>query len=335
MLSSSAVRRRRGRGAIVRSVPCRPPSRLDTLAALVSSRPPPRPTRSRSTTLDDPKADPTPPPPPRGPRGTPPGLTAQIGATRDAIVALIRAHIDLAKTEAGAIAGQVGRLIALGLLALILVLAAIFLAVIGTALFTGEWLLGSMGWGVLHGVLFFAAIAMAAVLVGIGVSAGRIGRALLMAVVVGVVVGLIFGLALPNRLYVAIGDAVGSGVEAGDRPLIVGLFLGGLLGLVVGVLLAARASGATGLRIALLVVAIVVGAAIGAFTAIAFGAQVGAGIGITVGYITWMAMMGIDVARTGVDVDSLKKRFYPATTIETSKETLEWLQKRMPPGIGS
>ena len=45
--------------------------------------------------------------------------------------------------------------------------------------------------------------------------------------------------------------------------------------------------------------------------------------------------MGVDVARTGVDVERLKERFYPTQTIETSKETLEWLQKRMPPGIGS
>ena len=45
--------------------------------------------------------------------------------------------------------------------------------------------------------------------------------------------------------------------------------------------------------------------------------------------------MAADVARTGVDVEALKARFIPIQTIETGKETLEWLQKRMPPGIGS
>jgi hypothetical protein len=45
--------------------------------------------------------------------------------------------------------------------------------------------------------------------------------------------------------------------------------------------------------------------------------------------------MGIDVTRTGIDVEALKRRFIPVETIDTSKETLEWLQKRMPPGIGS
>jgi len=38
--------------------------------------------------------------------------------------------------------------------------------------------------------------------------------------------------------------------------------------------------------------------------------------------------------RHGVDTEQLKDRFYPSQTIETSKETLEWLQTRMPPGIG-
>ena len=45
--------------------------------------------------------------------------------------------------------------------------------------------------------------------------------------------------------------------------------------------------------------------------------------------------MVIDVARTGIDVEALKQRFTPTQTIETSKETLEWLQTRMPPGNGS
>ena len=45
--------------------------------------------------------------------------------------------------------------------------------------------------------------------------------------------------------------------------------------------------------------------------------------------------MGADVAREGIEVGDLQERFYPTQTIETGKETLEWLQKRMPPGIGS
>ena len=90
-------------------------------------------------------------------------------------MALVVAHIDLAKAEAGAIAGQVGRVIALGALAFILVVFAVFLLVIGVSLGLGEWVFGSMGWGVIHGVLFFLSVAMAAVLLAIGIAGGAYG----------------------------------------------------------------------------------------------------------------------------------------------------------------
>jgi hypothetical protein len=168
-------------------------------------------------------------------------------ATKDAALALVMAHVELAKAEAGQIAGEVGRVAALGALAIALVIFAVFLLVIGASLWLGEWLLGSMGWGVLHGFLLFIAVAMTAVLGAIGIAPRRLGGAFAVGVLVAVVVG----------------------------------------------------------------------------------------VGITLGYVTWMALMGIDVSRTGIDVEALKNRFYPVQTIDTSKETLEWLQKRMPPGIGS
>ena len=59
---------------------------------------------------------------------------------------------------------------ALGALAIALVIFAVFLVVIGTSLWLGEWLLGSMGWGVLHGFLLFVSVAMAAVLGALGIA---------------------------------------------------------------------------------------------------------------------------------------------------------------------
>jgi hypothetical protein len=275
------------------------------------------------------------PPPPPGPRRRPPGLRAQIGAVRDAAMALVMAHIELAKAEAASIASEVGKVAALGAIAIGLVIMAVLLAVIGTSLFLGEWLLGSMGWGVLHGVLAFLDIAVAAVLVGLGVSARRIGRSVLAAVIVGGVIGVLLAFDLPNQLYAAIGDAIGLPVEPGVRPLVVGVLFGGLVGLVAGIFAATLMDASGGGRFTALAGLTVLGVIIGAFSAITFGVQVGAALGITAFYITWMALMGIDIARTGIDLDALKARFYPETTIETSKETLEWLQKRMPPGIGS
>ncbi len=250
-------------------------------------------------------------------------------------MALVIAHIDLAKAEAGAIAGEVGRVAALGALAIALVIFAVFLLVIGLSLGIGEWVLGSMGWGVVNGVELFLAVAMAAVLLAVGIAPGRIVRALVGGIVVGLVIGVALALNLPNQAYAAIGDATALPVDPGIRPLVVGLLIGGFIGLIAGLFAAVRMNASGGGRFAALAGLTVLGFALGAFTAITFGPQVGAGIGITVGYLAWMALMGTDVARTGIDVEALKNRFYPVQSIDTGKETLEWLQKRMPPGIGS
>src|SRR4029079_3134701 len=141
-------------------------------AAIIEGPPAPEP--DRSTPLDDPNAtpEPTPPPsapPPRGPRTKPPRLADQLKATRDAGIGPVMAHVDLAKAEAGQIAGEVGRVAALGALAVALVIFAVFLVVIGLSLGIGEWVLGSMGWGVVHGVELFLAVAMAAILLAVGI----------------------------------------------------------------------------------------------------------------------------------------------------------------------
>jgi hypothetical protein len=192
-----------------------------------------------------------------------------------------------------------------------------------------------MGWGVIHGVELFLSVAMAAVLGALGIAARRIAGALVVAIVIGVVIGVVLGLDLLNQLYATIGERAQVAVDPGVRPLVVGMLLVGALGLIAGVIVAFRMSGSGGGRFVAIAGLTVLGVALGAFTAITFSPQVGAGIGITIGYLAWMVLMGVDVARTGIDVESLKDRFTPVQSIETGKETLEWLQKRMPPGIGS
>jgi len=261
-------------------------------------------------------------------------LKDQIDATRKAAVELVKAHVDLAKAEGSAIGGRILRAAALAGVALAVLLEASILLVIGTSLFLGEWLFGSMGWGVLHGVLLLGGIATAAILVALGVPAVRIGRSFLVAAVVGAVFAVVLGLDLPNRLYTAIGDSIVPGVEPGVRPLAVGIAVGAIIGLLVGIVLALRLE-SSGSRLAAVIAVAVVGALAGALSAITFGVRVGIGLGIAVGYLAWIVLMVADIVSSGVNLDTLKARFYPSQTIDTSKETLEWLQTRMPPGTGS
>jgi hypothetical protein len=247
---------------------------------------------------------------------------------------LVMAHIDLAKAEAKAIGDEIKRVAAFVGIAIAVLLFAGILAVVGTSLFLGEWLLGSMGWGVLHGVLLSIAIAVACALAAVGVSGGRIGRALLLGLLIGAVIAVLLVLALPNRAYTLIGEQALPNIEPGIRPLVVGSAILAAVGLLFGLVAAFRASGA-GARVGALVGGIVGGALVGAVSAINVGPQVGIGVGLAVAYLTWIALMGLDISRTGIDMDELKARFFPTQTIETSKETLAWLQSRMPPGTGS
>src|SRR5262249_54312047 len=164
-----------------------------------------------------------------------------------------------------------------------LVIFAVFLLVIGLSLGFGEWILGSMGWGVIHGVLLFVSVALAAVLYALGISGRRIFGALIVAVVIGGILGLILGFNLPHRLDAPIGDALNVAVDPGYRPLVVGVLLWMLIGLIVGIGVAFRMSAAAGGRFATIAGLVVAGAAFGAFTSITFVPQVAAGIGITVG----------------------------------------------------
>ncbi|MEA2608956.1 MAG: hypothetical protein QOJ75_1199, partial [Chloroflexota bacterium] len=150
-------------------------------------------------------------------------------AVKEAVIALARAHLDLARTEVGEIAGRVARMVALVALAIAVLLLALLLAIIGSSLFLAEWLLGSMGWGILHGILAAFGIAIAAGLIAVGVPAGRIARAFLIAVVVALAIGGGLGLELPNQFYRALGESLGLAVATGIRPLVVGILVGAVV----------------------------------------------------------------------------------------------------------
>jgi hypothetical protein len=250
---------------------------------------------------------------------------------RAAAVHLVNAHVALAKAELGDILDEIKGVVALAGVAIGALILAGLLIGVGILLFLGEWLFGSMGWGILHGSLLLTGVAIAAVLAALGYGGSRIGLNFGLAAVIGIVVGLGLGLDLTNRGWSTLGNAIATNVPADIRPLVVAAvtlaILGGLLGLIVG----ARGGGIVGAIVGLLVGA-VAGALVGALTAVALGPRVGAAIGVTVALIAWPVLMGIGVARTGIDTDKLKDRFYPKTTIDTTKETIEWVRKRTPLG---
>jgi len=265
-------------------------------------------------------------------RTAPKGIREQLSATIGAAVQVGRAHLALARAEFGEIADSAKRIGILVGLAIGLLLFAGLLLPVGLVLFAGEWLFGSIGWGVLLGSELLIGGAVALVLAGLDVPAARIAGRLLAALVAGVVLAVLLALDLPHSAFSSIGASALTSVDPANRPLVVGLALGvvvgAVLGIVVGIARRFGAAGTIGLAFALAIL----GLAVGVILAIDYSLRVAIALGLAFGLGLWPALVGIDTYRRGIDVEGLKNRFYPRVTIETTKETIEWVRKQRPLG---
>jgi hypothetical protein len=245
-------------------------------------------------------------------------------------VRLVSAHVELAKAEFAEIGDEIKSVAALGGIAIGLLIFVGLLLPIGLTLFIGEWIFGSIGWGLLHGVELYVALALACVFVALGLSGRAIGRDFIIGVLVAIGVGLLLGLNLTNQAWTRLGESLAVPVETGIRPLVVGAVALAIVGGIIGLVGAVR--GELGAAIGGLLGGAILGAIVGAISAIALGPRVGAAIGVAVGLAVWPALDGVAMMRRGVDTEELRARFWPDITIETTKETIEWVRERTPLG---
>ncbi len=178
---------------------------------------------------------------------------------KGAVTRLVGAHVELARAEAGEIMGEVTRVAILAGVAFGALFVLGLLFPIGLFLFLGDWLFGSLGWGVLHGTLLLLALALNALFVALGVP----GRALFVAGLAAAAIGIATAVVL------------------------------GTLGL---------------------------------------AAHLAAALGVTDALVAWPVISAIVMVRRGVNVNKLKARFWPSGTIETTKETIEWVRAQTPLG---
>lgn len=263
-----------------------------------------------------------------GRREPPPNLRDQVRTTVDAAKGVVDAHVALAKAEAEGIKYEVGRAAGLGAFAIACLILLAFFLPIGLLLFLGEWVFGSMGWGIAYGTEVLVTLAVLMALLALRVRG--LAWDLLGALLIGLVVALVFGLNLPHTLWSAIGDALNLGDRAW-RPLAVAVVVVGGIGGLIGLVAGAKSGGAQPAVLGL-VGGFLAGALFGAITAIAFHTQGAAAVGLFIALAAWPALMGVRVARQGIDTEALKARFIPQVTIETTKETLEWTKSRIPFG---
>jgi len=209
--------------------------------------------------------------------------------------------------------------------------------------FLGMCLLNTMGivaWGSRHLGRDLTVDAQTAakflILVALEFSRSFLGTMLVVALLAGVVTAVLLGSGAMNYAWTSLGDSILTGVEPGIRPLVTAVLVTGItfaaVGLIVGVRSAAPGGRGRG-AISGLALGALGGVALGAFTAISFSLQVGIAIGIAVTLALWPIISAIPLRN--YDWEAFKARFTPTTTMETTQETLEWLQRiqeRMLPG---
>lgn len=252
------------------------------------------------------------------------GLFGQIGETRAAFMRLARAHLDLLRAEISAIVDQIKQMAAAAGIVLVFALLVANMLYIGGFLFVGEWLFGSMGWGLAQGVLLGLAIIVVALLVILGVRKRTYGISLLLAALLAIVLALLIGL---NVTYDTANYWAGQFAAPFDNVGLVAAIAGGVIG-----------------GLILLVLLLFVGGVFGAVAGLLVGAIIGVPIGWLMGGAPWtwppavgfsltvgLVLLPILCVAIGWRQIDLEKRFgglYPRQSIEAAQETRAWLEEQ-------
>jgi MFS family permease len=235
---------------------------------------------------------------------------------------LFQAHRDLLQAEIEAIVEELKGVSALVGAIIALALFVAMLVPVGTTLFLGECIFGSIGWGVLHGALLsaFAIVVMALVLVEAprSVLVGGIAWG----IVLGVLVGFVLGANLCRQGATWVVEQLQAGPMPGLPsdwgPAIVGAVVGGIVLGIIG--LAGSLSTAFG--------GLVAGAILGLWLAgMTFSWQGAVAVGVTVFFAAAMAIMGVLAARADFDPFARFRRLYPQQSIEAAQQTKVWLEE--------
>ncbi len=240
---------------------------------------------------------------------------------------LLVAHIELLKAELALTGHDLGIIAALGIGAVSLVLVALLLIAIGTFLFIGEWLFGSMAWGILHGSLF---LVLLVVPIGIDLAGGWFG-AWVRGVAIGLVTTLLLWVLFASNVLRDAAVSAGESLESSVRlepallPTLVGLVAGAvLLGVVLAIVGSRRKMG---VRLGLLgaLLGAIVGAILGSVTFDTSGALA---VAYTIGLVVAIVATAMIAMRHGFDPERRYSRLVPRESIAMAEETKRYLERQ-------
>lgn len=260
------------------------------------------------------------------PRETPEpaSLLGQVGKTRASFKSLFQAHVGLFKAEIGAIVDQIKQMATYAGVALALALLLANLLYIGGFLFIGEWLFGSIGWGLAHGLLFGVGLIVTMILGIMGARMGSAAGSFALSIVVIVLLSLALG---SNVLSNGAANIAGQLAAPLNSPGLVAAIGGALVLALVFALVFARVAGRGG-AIGGFIGGAIIGLLVGWIAAgAAWTWPPAVGFAITFGLILW-PIFNLALAWPGINLEERFGGLYPRQSIEAVNETKAWLEEQ-------
>lgn len=252
------------------------------------------------------------------------GLLDQFQRTRESFMGLLQAHIALLKAELNDILGEIKVLATQAGILLLFALLTSILLYVGGALFLGEWLFGSIGWGLAHGVLLGITIMVIMALAIVGARARTAVYSFLLSVLIVVGVAVLCG---SNVAYDAIAQASGNLAQPFGAPGVIALLGGIVLGALLFGILFAFVGGAKG-AIGGAVLGVFLGAIVGWLIAGApWTWPPAVAFAIVIGLVAW-PILAVVVAYQSLDPAARFARLKPQQSIDAANETRAWMEEQ-------
>ncbi len=248
----------------------------------------------------------------------------------DAHKALLRAELEITGKELGII-------VALAVGAFVLAILVGILLYVGSFLFFGELLFGSMGWGVIHGTLLGGAFIG---FVGINLAGGDV-RAYGWGAAIGVIVAVVLSALLLSNVGNEAAEwgsrLFGEQVPEGDLPFgnewvatLVGLVVGAVIVAIVAFTLGWRADQRGRALAAIVVAGSLVGGFVGAiYASTRYDSAAGVlGLTIMLGLITWIIAGVVLANRKGFDPEARYANLMPRESIASFEKTKDFVMEQ-------
>jgi len=215
-------------------------------------------------------------------------------------------------------------IVALGVAALVVGLLVAIMLYVGGFLFLGEWLFGSMGWGLAHGVFFGIALIVLLAMAILGAPTGRSVLAFVLSVLVVIGLALLMGSSVTYDLSAQVAAQLAAPF---DSPAVIAALTGAIL---VGILLTIlpwRLAGA-GAAVLGLGIGLILGAILGVVVGgVQWSWPPAVGFAITIGLIVW-PILHVGLVWPAIDIEARFSRLQPKQSMEAFEQTREWLEER-------